>query len=264
MPLKPRLDELLVARGFFASADAAARACLAGRVRSGDTLLTLPGQRLLGDMELSVVDKPAFVSRGGEKLAGALADFDYHPQGLRCLDVGASTGGFSDCLLKAGAALVVAVDVGYGQFDYGLRNDERVILHERTNISTVSPASLKAPFDLIVVDVSFSPLARLLPLLGACAEAGSDLIALCKPQFELPRSLVGTGVVRERDAHIQALEKVIAACARTDWGVRGLACSRLRGAKGNIEFFFWATWGATPATIDAGAVVKAAHRRFTK
>jgi 23S rRNA (cytidine1920-2'-O)/16S rRNA (cytidine1409-2'-O)-methyltransferase len=160
----------------------------------------------------------------------------------------------------------VAVDVGYGQFDFRLRNDPRVQLYERTNITRANPAALGAPFELIAVDVSFSPLARLLPLLEIYGESGSDLIALCKPQFELPKACVKTGVVRERNAHVQALESVVAAAEHSAWGLKALTYSRLRGAKGNIEFFFWATLGANPATIDTmaiSAVVDKAHSDTT-
>ena len=231
-------------------------------MRFQDDVLTHPGQRLPASIKLSVCQRKPYVSRGGEKLAGALSDFNYRPEGLRCLDVGASTGGFCDCLLKANAAAVTAVDVGYGQFDFALRNDPRVTLYERTNIYKVEPNSISAPFNLIVADVSFSSLARLLPVLEACGETKSDLIALCKPQFELPKAFVKAGVVRESSKHIQALEQVIQAAQNTCWGLQALTYSHLRGPKGNIEFFFWATWGANPATIDADIVVHQAHRNF--
>jgi 23S rRNA (cytidine1920-2'-O)/16S rRNA (cytidine1409-2'-O)-methyltransferase len=256
---KMRLDELLVRHGFFADVGAAERACLAGVVRSGEVLLTQAGTRLAVDAQLSVAEPRRYVSRGGEKLAGALEDFGFMPRGLRCLDVGASSGGFSDCLLQAGARAVTAVDVGYGQFDFRLRGDARVSLFERTNISKVQPNDIGAPFELIVVDVSFSPLARLLPLLEACGSVGSSLIALCKPQFELPKSLVANGVVRDSGAHVQALRHVLRAAGQTNWGVHAIACSHLRGPKGNLEFFLWATLGANHAIIDIERIVREAH-----
>jgi 23S rRNA (cytidine1920-2'-O)/16S rRNA (cytidine1409-2'-O)-methyltransferase len=260
MPVLPRLDELLVLQGYYANQDEAARACLAGSVRAAGRLLAHPGERLAEGTPLEVALPAKYVSRGGEKLAGALRHFALDPSGLRCIDVGASTGGFTDCLLKAHASMVAAVDVGYGQFAYSLRKDNRVRLFERTNISKASPAELGAPFALIVADVSFSPLARLLPVFEGLAEEGSELIALCKPQFELPKALVGSGVVREKPAHTQALEAVLGGLEKTAWGARGLTHSPLRGAKGNIEFFLWATFGASTATINVEEVVEEAHR----
>jgi 23S rRNA (cytidine1920-2'-O)/16S rRNA (cytidine1409-2'-O)-methyltransferase len=260
---KLTLAELLVSRGFAANHEQAKRLCLAGEVHSGDRLLSHPGELLAANAKIFVASRKQYVSRGGDKLAGALAAFAYDPYGKYCLDVGASTGGFSDCLLQAGAAFVSAVDVGYGQFDYRLRNDRRVKVFERTNISKVEASAIGAPFELIVADVSFSPLGRLLPKLADCGESESCLIALCKPQFELPKEIVKSGVVREPKEHILALESFQEAAKSSGWGIVALTPSPIRGAKGNIEFFFSAILGGAPAKIDIVRTVEAAHARYT-
>jgi 23S rRNA (cytidine1920-2'-O)/16S rRNA (cytidine1409-2'-O)-methyltransferase len=208
------------------------------------------------------IHKP-YVSRGGEKLAGALADFAIDPVGLACLDVGASTGGFTDCLLQKGASSVVSVDVAYGQFAWQLRSDERVCLLERTNIRDVDAQSIGAPFDLIVVDVSFTSLSGLMPQLASLLAELSTLIALVKPQFELPASDVGEkGVVTDADAHVRALELVIEAAWGSGLAVQGASFSPIKGPKGNIEFFLAAQQGGIPATIDTYDVVRRAHERL--
>jgi 23S rRNA (cytidine1920-2'-O)/16S rRNA (cytidine1409-2'-O)-methyltransferase len=272
---KLRLDELLVSRGYYANRDAAERAVLAGLVRRGTTTLRKAGELLPKDTELAVAAPKPYVSRGGEKLAGALADFDFVPAGRRCLDVGASTGGFTDCLLRQGAARVTAVDVAYGQFAWSLRQDARVCLYERSNISKLTLADLGGVgFDLIVADISFSPLTRVLGVLAKfavagdarCKQADSFLIALVKPQFELPKSLVGNGIVTESTAHEQALDSVLAAAQNSRWQPQGLTFSRLRGQKGNIEFFLLARYATNPrpttVNIDSKTVVANAHREL--
>ncbi|MDR3053207.1 MAG: TlyA family RNA methyltransferase, partial [Coriobacteriales bacterium] len=235
---KLRLDELLVARGHFASQGQAARAIVAGTVKSASELLSKPGLLVDATLPLTVEQPKRFVSRGGEKLAGALADFGFSVAGLHCIDVGASTGGFTDCLLQQGAAWVKAVDVGYGQLAWQLREDARVTVFERTNIKEVEPALLGAPFDLAVADVSFIGLARLVPVLARLLGEGGSLIALVKPQFELPRGSVGQrGVVVKPAAHTAALEQVLAGLEGTALEPCGLTFSPIKGPKGNIEFF---------------------------
>lgn len=257
---KIKLTELAVARGLFATSDEAKRAILAGELTSPDALLNQPSQFVDSTIELNLKNSKRFVSRGGEKLAGALADFKFSPRGLRCLDVGASTGGFTDCLLQSSAKQVVAVDVAYGQFAWQLRTDERVVVVERTNIRDLDPASVGAPFDLVVVDVSFSPLSGLLPKLVEFLGAAGMLIALVKPQFELPSSYVGEkGIVRDSAAHVRALEQSIGAATGSGLAVCGASFSPIKGPKGNIEFFLAARRGGIPATIDTDEVVRRAH-----
>ncbi|MDR1422355.1 MAG: TlyA family RNA methyltransferase [Coriobacteriales bacterium] len=252
-----RLDDALVARGLAASVDEARRLSLAGAVISADRLLTKPGMSIATDAPLALKSTQAHVSRGGDKLAGALDDLTIDPAGWRCIDIGASTGGFTDCLLKHGARQVTAVDVAYGQMAWSLRTDERVVLMERTNIRELSPEAVGAPFDLAVVDLSFIGLARLLPHLRSFIEPQGALLVLIKPQFELPPSAVDQGgVVTDRHAHLRALDAVLAAAREAGLSPQGLVSSRLKGPAGNIEFFLWARIGGIPATIDPEAVVR--------
>lgn len=260
---KPRLDELLVERGLFSDRDQAARACMAGVVRSGDSVLTKPGMRISSEADVQITDAPRFVSRGGEKLAGALRDFSFDPSGLRCVDIGASTGGFTDCLLQSGAESVCAIDVGYGQLAWTLRTDERVKVCERTNVRHIDPEVVGAPFDLVVADLSFIPLAIVLPIIQGLLIEDGFLIALVKPQFEVSKKLVGDkGVVREESGHVEALQRVLDALDDTHMAPCALTVSPLKGPEGNIEFFLMAQRGGIPATISIPEVIGKAHSRF--
>jgi len=209
-----------------------------------------PGTRVPDDAHVRVRgDERRFVSRGGEKLAGALADLGLDPTGLRCLDVGASTGGFSDCLLQHGARHVTAVDVGYGQLDLALRRDPRVHVVERTNARTLPAEALPGPVELVVVDVSFISATLVLPRLRAlCPHA--DVLVLVKPQFEVGRERVGKGgVVRDEAARAEAVERVATCAGALGLAVRGRAESRLPGPKGNREVFLWLR--PAPPSADA-------------
>ena len=205
---------------------------------------------------LSLVDaSPGWASRGGTKLAAALEAFDLTPEGRRCLDVGASTGGFTDVLLSRGAATVAAVDVGYGQLVWRLRNDERVTVHDRTNFRHADPETLGCPFDLIVVDVSFISIALLAANLAASGRHGSDYVVLVKPQFEVGRNKVGRGgIVTDPALHGAAVTHVADARAGVGIGPRALVRSPITGAKGNTEFFLAGRLGDTsslsPQTIE--------------
>jgi 23S rRNA (cytidine1920-2'-O)/16S rRNA (cytidine1409-2'-O)-methyltransferase len=193
-----------------------------------------------GDVALEADPPPPFVSRGGVKLANALDRLHVDPEGRRCLDVGASTGGFTDCLLKRGASHVVALDVGYGELDYGLRNDPRVTVIERTNARGIEPRILPYRPDLVVVDVSFISLLKVLPAILASAGESFDCLALVKPQFEVGKERVGKGgVVREAGDRRQALVAVAQAMAAEGWPVLGFASSELPGPAGNRETFVW-------------------------
>lgn len=199
-----------------------------------------------------------FVSRGGEKLAGALDVFPIHVEGSRCLDAGASTGGFTDCLLEAGAASVTAVDVGYGQLAWRLQTDPRVHVIERTNIRHADPVALGAPFDVVVADLSFISLCTVVSVLTSCGRPGTEYIVLVKPQFEAGRDQVGKGgIVRDPEVRLEAVDKVVGCFAAEGLGTRGLMRSPLEGADGNIEFLLWARFGAgnvhaAPADLDEG------------
>jgi 23S rRNA (cytidine1920-2'-O)/16S rRNA (cytidine1409-2'-O)-methyltransferase len=215
------------------------------------------------DAPIEVAHGPRYVSRGGEKLAGALDAFGVPVQGRRAIDVGASTGGFTDCLLQAGAASVVALDVGYGQLAWSLRTDERVSVVERCNIRNAEPDTLGAPFDVVVCDVSFISLRTVLPHLVALLGADGDLLALVKPQFEAGKGRVGKrGVVRERAIHVEVLEAAVAAIRELGLEVKGLTFSPITGPEGNIEFWVWAARDGDATAVTPAGVVEAAHREL--
>jgi 23S rRNA (cytidine1920-2'-O)/16S rRNA (cytidine1409-2'-O)-methyltransferase len=236
-----RLDTLLAERGLFESRSRAAAAVLAGEVRLGDggERAAKPGQMVADDAELAVDERPRYVSRGGVKLANALDELGVDPRGRRCLDVGASTGGFTDCLLQRGAGAVIALDVAYGELSWKLRQDPRVTVIERHNAR--EPATLPFAPDLVVADVSFISLTKVLgPALAGAADR-FDCLAMVKPQFELGRERVGKGgVVRDAADRREALVGV-GRFAREELGmsVLGYASSGLPGPAGNEETFAW-------------------------
>ncbi|GBD83740.1 16S/23S rRNA (cytidine-2'-O)-methyltransferase TlyA [bacterium BMS3Abin02] len=201
---------------------------------------------------------PRFVSRGGDKLAGALDLFDVAVTGRRCLDAGASTGGFSDCLLQEGASAVVALDVGYGQLAWRIRNDPRVRVVERTNLRHVDPADIDAPFEVIVADLSFISLCTVREALAACSTGDTDFVLLVKPQFETGRSKVGKGgIVRDPKVHTEVLERVTGCLERSGIGAKEVIRSPIRGAGGNVEFFLWARQGLV--TVNDEMIAKVVH-----
>lgn len=240
---KQRLDTLLAERGLFPSRSRAAASVMAGEVTIGGAagrLAAKPGESVPIDVELSVRERSPFVSRGGIKLNNALEAIDLSVQGRNALDVGVSTGGFTDCLLKRGAAHVVAVDVGYGDIDYGLRTDARVTLLERTNARSLTPQMLPYAPDLAVVDVSFISLRKVLPAILGCLAVRYDVLALCKPQFEVGRGRVGKGgVVRSAEDRRAALIGVGQTALELGASVLGCRSSGLPGPKGNLETFVW-------------------------
>lgn len=255
-----RLDSLLSARGMFPSRSRAAASVLAGEVlllperRRAEK----PGQLVPEDVQLEVADAPAFVSRGGIKLANALDAFAIEVGGRRALDVGASTGGFTDCLLKRGAAHVVALDVAYGQLDWSLRSDGRVTVIERANARELAREDLPYAPDLIVVDVSFISVAKVLPAVLAAAAERFDCLAMIKPQFEVGRAGVGKGgVVRDAELRRGALVTVGRAGEELGAVALGYASSGLPGPKGNLETFVWlAEAGRDGALSDLEAAAR--------
>ena len=228
---KKRLDVVLVERGLAESRSQAQALVLAGRVLGH----TKPGEQVADDVELAVKQPPRFVSRGGEKLANALAALDVDVAGRDCADVGASTGGFTDCLLQAGAARVVAIDVGYGQLHPRLRSDPRVVVLERVNARALT----ELPFtpQVVVCDVSFISVTTALPPVLALAAPGWEALVLVKPQFEAGRSDVPKGVVRDPEVQRNVLRKVIEASPAWGGVTVGVVDSGLPGPKGNREFF---------------------------
>ncbi len=242
MATKQRLDTLLAERGLFSSRSQAAASVMAGEVCVGEgrRRAQKPGEMVAADTELSVKERARYVSRGGIKLANALASTGLEVQGRKALDVGASTGGFSDCLLQHGAAEVVAVDVAYGELDYGLRQDPRVHVLERTNARTLTAQMLPYAPEMTVADVSFISLKKVLPAILSCMAEAYDLLAMVKPQFEVGREKVGKGgVVRAAEDRRAALEGVGTAARALGVAVLGFHPSGLPGPKGNIETFVW-------------------------
>ncbi|GAA0505843.1 TlyA family rRNA (cytidine-2'-O)-methyltransferase [Paractinoplanes deccanensis] len=254
MARRARLDAELVRRKLARSREQAAALVEAGRVQVRGTVARKVAAMVdPADPVLVTGEDPAteYVSRGGHKLAGALDAFGRDGltvTGRRCLDAGASTGGFTDVLLRAGAARVVAVDVGYGQLAWPIRNDERVDVFERTNVRTLTPDVIGGPVDLTVADLSFISLRLVLPALTACTRADGDLALMVKPQFEVGKERVGAGgVVRDWQLRAEAVLDVAAAAAGLGLGVRGVTASPLPGPSGNVEFFVWFRRDAPPA-----------------
>ncbi len=233
---KKRLDILLTERGFYPSRSAARAAVMAGMVSVNGSRVDKPGTLLAGEVQISVCELPRYVSRGGHKLERALSIFNnIDVSGKVAMDVGSSTGGFTDCLLQAGAARVYSIDVGYGQLDWRLRQDERVISLERTNIRHLDADKVPETVDIAVIDVSFISLALIFPVLARLRVP--EIVALVKPQFEAGRGKVGKkGVVREPGLHLEVIEKVIADAAASDYLAINLTYSPLRGPQGNIEY----------------------------
>jgi len=251
-----RLDSLLAERGLAGSRTSAAASVRAGRVRIGrdGPLAVKPGQLVAAETELVVSEPPAYVSRGGTKLANALAALSVETQGRDCLDVGASTGGFTDCLLKHGAARVIALDVGHGQLDWGLRNDPRVEVMERTNAREMRPTELSFVPTLATIDVSFISLSLVLPAVVAGLAARADVLALVKPQFELGPDRVGKGgVVRSADDRRDALASAARAATAAGLVFKAFASSGLPGPKGNRESFMLCTTDGDAADAEAAA-----------
>ncbi len=256
-----RLDAELVSRELARSREHAGRLIAAGRVTVGGMVATKPATQVETSAAVVVVPDdadPDYVSRGGHKLAGALAAFE--PRGLRvagrrALDAGASTGGFTDVLLRAGAAHVVAVDVGYGQLAWKLQSDERVTVRDRTNVRELTLDHLDGePAELVAGDLSFIPLGLVLPALVRCAAPDADLVLMVKPQFEVGKERLGSGgVVRGAELRAEAVRGVAGQAAALGLGVLGVTASPLPGPKGNVEYFLWLRAGAPaldPADVE--------------
>ena len=238
--MKPRLDRLLVERGLAPTREKAQALIMAGAVLVDGRKASKPGQPVDAESRIEVLEQPPFVSRGGLKLAAAIAHFGIRVAGRICLDIGASTGGFTDCLLQRGAARVHAVDVGAGQLDWKIRNDPRVAVHEKLNARYLRPEDLGERIDLAVCDVSFISATLILPAVAPLLQPAGEMVILVKPQFEVGKGQVGKGgIVREPELHQ-------AACRRVDDAVRqsgfetALIESPILGAKGNREFLLYA------------------------
>jgi 23S rRNA (cytidine1920-2'-O)/16S rRNA (cytidine1409-2'-O)-methyltransferase len=242
--VKQRLDTLLVDLGLCPSRQQAQRLIQAGEVTVNQQMVDKVGTEVDITAEIQVKERPPFVSRGGEKLAKALKFFEISVTDRICLDGGISTGGFTDCLLQAGAKQVYGVDVGYGQVDWKIRNDQRVILKERTNLRQLQPEELYAENaifpDLIVVDVSFISLTKILPAVWQLTQAPREAVLLVKPQFEVGKSRIGKkGVVRDSDDQGDAIFNVMKWALELGWKYQGLTYSPITGPAGNIEYLLW-------------------------
>ena len=250
MTKKRRLDQLLVDRQLAQSRSKSAAMIMAGEVRVNDRLIDKPGAMFRPDAKVLVKHKPRYVGRGGLKLEAALKAFDLDPAGKVCADVGASTGGFTDCLLQRQAAKVYAIDVGRGIIDYRLRVDDRVILLENTNARHLS--RLPESPELVTIDVSFISLRHILPAVKKWIGLGSDIVALVKPQFEAGKSEVGKGgIVRAHSVHRRVLYSTIEFAATLAFTPLGVLRSPITGAKGNQEYLLWLRWDADAApTVD--------------
>ncbi|MEM7553031.1 MAG: TlyA family RNA methyltransferase [Cyanobacteria bacterium P01_A01_bin.84] len=270
---KQRLDVFLVEKGLFSSRQQAQRFIQAGEVKVNDRVIDKPGTEVKVDSQIQIKERSRFVSRGGEKLAKALDEFDIAVEGRICLDGGISTGGFTDCLLQSGARLVYGVDVGYGQVDWKLRTDERVILRERTNIRHLTPEDLYSnPIlveennypDLIVVDVSFISLTKVLPAIWKLSRPQREAILLVKPQFEVGRDRVGKkGVVRDPKHHAEAISGVLKIAIELGWKYQGLTWSPIQGPKGNVEYLLWLGMETQTQPLESEAIYKITFRATT-
>ena len=238
---KPRLDLLLVERGLVESRELAQGLIRAGKVRVNGQVAAKPGKDVAADVELTVAEPERFVSRGGYKLLGALEAFSVELSDCVCLDVGSSTGGFTDCMLQFGARKVFAVDVGKGQLHWRLRNDERVVVMEQVNARHLTPEDLDEAPSFATADASFISLTKLLPAMTSVLVPGGEMLTLIKPQFEAGREKVGKGgVVRDPDVHREVIASVRAFGEKTLGLVwRDMVRSPLKGPKGNIEFLAW-------------------------
>ena len=257
MAARERLDILLHQRGLAPSRARARALIMAGEVLVDGVRVDKPGVRPASGAVLTLKVRPRFVSRGGEKLAAALEVFPLHVAGLPCADVGASTGGFTDCLLQQGAARVYAIDVGYGQLAWTLRNDERVIVMERQNARHIQ--GLPEPVSFVVIDASFISLRLLLPVIHAWLSEQAEIVALIKPQFEAGKKDVGKGgVVRDTTVHRRVLDEVLRFASTHGYLVRGLLRSPLQGPAGNVEFLCWMSANQTaplPELPDIDALI---------
>ncbi len=254
---KERLDVLLVTRGLAESRTAAQKLILAGQVYIGEGRADKPGMQVVVDAPLHVRQGLPFVSRGGSKLQAALNAFALNVEGRVCADVGASTGGFTDCLLQRGATHVYAIDVGYGQLDWKLRQNPRVVVLERTNARYLT--SLPEPIDLITLDASFISLTLLLPVAAGWLRSEGDIVALIKPQFEAGREQVGKGgVVRDAAIHADVLWRVLTWANEHNLPSQGLIRSPITGPAGNVEFLAHLRCGSAPCPADKIAAMVAA------
>ncbi|HHU22994.1 MAG TPA: TlyA family RNA methyltransferase [Clostridiales bacterium] len=262
---KVRLDQLVFDLGLTPSRERARTTIMSGLVFVDGQRVDKPGTMVSPDCSVEIHGEALpYVSRGGLKLEKALKAFDFNPAGMICVDCGASTGGFTDVLLQNGAAKVYAVDVGYGQLAWSIRNDPRVVTMERTNIRYVTSEQIPEKLDLAVMDLSFISLRVVLPVVGELLREDGDCICLIKPQFEAGREKVGKkGVVRDRQTHLEVVEGFMAFAKEASFTVLGLDFSPIRGPEGNIEYLAHLKKGVHPSSgLDTASLVAASHEHF--
>ncbi|SFP95755.1 23S rRNA (cytidine1920-2'-O)/16S rRNA (cytidine1409-2'-O)-methyltransferase [Lachnospiraceae bacterium XBB1006] len=267
--MKERLDVLLVNRNLAPSREKAKALIMAGDVFVDGQREDKAGASFSTDVSIEIHGNTLrYVSRGGLKLEKAMKEFPINLTDAICMDIGASTGGFTDCMLQNGAAKVYSVDVGYGQFAWKLRQDERVVCMEKTNIRYVTPADIEDVLDFASVDVSFISLTKVLKPAYDLLREGGEMVCLIKPQFEAGKEKVGKkGVVREPETHIEVIETVLDFCVETGFEVLGLSYSPIKGPEGNIEYLTYirkATEGKREGDIDPEAIVKQAHGQLNE
>lgn len=260
-----RLDLLLVEQGKVGSREQAQKIIRAGWVQVDQTVIDKPGTEVSTQATILVKQRSPYVSRGGEKLAGAITTFHIDPRDRTCLDCGISTGGFTDCLLQHGAALVYGIDVGYGQVAWELRNHPQVILRERTNLRHLQPADLyppQAPIpDLAVADLSFISLTKVLPAIWQLLNHPRDIILLVKPQFEVGKSKVGkNGIVRDPETRASAITQVLTAATTLGWQFQAMTVSPITGATGNHEYWLWLNQHPSPHPPTPEAIAQLAQQ----
>ena len=259
--MKTRLDVLLTDKGLFDSREKARAAIMEGLIYVNGAISDKPGAQVKDDAQIEIRGELCpFVSRGGYKLQKALDVFGIDPAGMVCLDIGSSTGGFTDCLLQRGAVKVYALDVGTNQLAYKLRTDDRVVCMEKTNFRTLDVQSFPERIDFACTDVSFISLMHIFPNAAALLKEGGPMIALIKPQFEAGREQVGKkGIIRDPSVHEEVIDKVIGYAKENGFSVQGLDFSPITGTTGNIEFLLYLKLGGTDAGTDIKAVVAKAH-----
>lgn len=268
---KERLDILLVKSGFFSTREKAKRAIMAGEVLVEGERINKVGQKVRVDSSVSLLKKvTVYVSRGGEKLEKAIKTFNISIKGKKVIDVGASTGGFTDCLLKFGAEKVYCIDVGYGQLAWKLQKDQRVVLMDRTNIRYLTPDKFDSLFELATIDVSFISLDKVLPAVYNLLKEEGEVVALIKPQFEAGREFIQKGgLVKKAEVHQMVIKRVGNNAQKLGFNIQGLTFSPLKGASGNIEYLIYLTKNITKEKIDDFSllikeIVEQAHQELSK
>ncbi len=265
--MKKRADIILYEKGLVDSREKGKRVIMEGSVFVGNVRIDKPGEKLDEDAPITIKENPnIYVSRGGLKLERAIDKFNLCLENKIAMDIGASTGGFTDCMLRQGAAKVFAVDVGYGQLDWKLRNDPRVVVMERTNIRNVTKDDIKEDINFVSIDVSFISLRLVLPVAKSLLDENGEIICLIKPQFEAGKDKVGKkGIVREKEIHFDVIKGIIEFCAEIHLGVMGLTFSPITGATGNIEFLAYLKNGMENKIDDRSifAVIEEAHNTLS-